>query len=68
MSETQRDDAADTPTPIVARVHRSKVGTYHPARRYNDGDPTDDVCEYPAWTINDTRGYTDVEIVECDCE
>lgn len=33
---------------MVATVHESKVGTYHP----NPGESV-------AWTINDTRGYMD---------
>ena len=32
----------------MIRVHKSTMGTYHPV-------PGDDV----AWTVNDTRGYTD---------
>ena len=43
-------------------IHRSKYGTFHPA----DGQDV-------AWTVNDTRGYTDGgpacdECGACECE
>ena len=47
---------------MTSTIHRSKYGTYHPA-------PGAEV----AWTVNDTRGYTDGgpacnECGACECE
>ena len=64
--------------PETARVHRSKMGTYHAAPQHTtpSGDPCDGTCndEASAWTINDTRGYMDggpscdeCGACECDC-
>lgn len=49
----------------TATIHRSKVGTYHPGLA--------PVSHGPAWTINDTRGYTDGgpacdECGACECD
>lgn len=97
-ARTQRDDVSADATPVTARVHRSKVGTYHPEPCLDTpcqafelaimGDSPRDhcldgkahcvcyhnrPCNGVAWTINDTRGYTDggpscEECGKCECE
>lgn len=58
----------------AAKVHVSKVGTYHPDPRGSSGSIATGVSRTGgAWTVNDTRGYLDPgpacdECGACECD